>query len=286
MQLGELNSVFPDETSPVSKDIFSNSKIKSSEPSQSTASSAETGEHCTDQVESVDLSRETFPQPICEASLSNESNSEIDTPAEPNTRDAIPTDSNIGTAIRIQSSTEATNLTQSSTEVSNPTQSSTEVSNPAQSSTEDTNPTQLSTEATNPTQSSTEASNPTQPSTEATSPTKFKTEAAIPIQSIDEAVNTVSLSLVGIHPVETSPLDHLPSPLVAPVHSLSPPHPSSHAHQLSPPRSAPGSTDSEEKDLKVSPPSRIPSRKNSPSVSITEDLRKLENRLERYISKV
>ena len=98
-----------------------------------------------------------------------------------------------------------------------------------------------------------------------------------------------------------------PNSIVSPVKSLnlSPPHPPSRQRVVSPLRPVPGSLQGEEKyvkisplrpvpcslqgeekDVKVSPPSRIPSRKNSPSISLTEDLRKLENRLERYLSKV
>ena len=36
----------------------------------------------------------------------------------------------------------------------------------------------------------------------------------------------------------------------------------------------------------LSPPTRIPSRKNSSGTSMSEDLRNLESKLERYISKV
>ena len=98
-----------------------------------------------------------------------------------------------------------------------------------------------------------------------------------------------------------------PNFIVSPVKSLnlSPPNPPSRQRlvsplrpvpgslqgeekdvKVSPLRPVPGSLQGEEKDVKVSPPSKIPSRKNSPSISLTEDLRKLENRLERYISKV
>ena len=133
----------------------------------------------------------------------------------------------------------------------------------------------------------------------------------IHLDSVVSTPNSKTLSLPSENDTGAETNSHAliikPNFIVSPVKSLnlSPPNPPSRQRlvsplrpvpgslqgeekdvKVSPLRPAPGSLQGEEKDVKVSPPSKIPSRKNSPSISLTEDLRKLENRLERYISKV